>query len=98
MEALLQLVPHLLNGLSLGLLLTFGMPIVIEEVIRLVWGSTEKQMALPEALSGAFLLGDLIYSRCRLFASLFAIGADLGHPRAGGCRSCRAGLSDSSCS
>jgi branched-chain amino acid transport system permease protein len=60
-----------------GLLLTFGMAMVIEEVIRLVWGSTEKQMALPEALSGAFMIGDLIYSRYRLFASLFAIGAIL---------------------
>jgi branched-chain amino acid transport system permease protein len=60
-----------------GLLLTFGMAMVIEEVIRLVWGSTEKQMALPQALSGAFMLGDLIYSRYRLFASLFAIGAIL---------------------
>jgi branched-chain amino acid transport system permease protein len=60
-----------------GLLLTFGMAMVIEEVIRLVWGSTEKQMALPEAISGAFMLGDLIYSRYRLFASLFAVGAIL---------------------
>jgi branched-chain amino acid transport system permease protein len=60
-----------------GLLLTFGMAMVIEELIRLVWGSTEKQMALPEAISGAFLFGDLIYSRYRLFASLFAIGAIL---------------------
>ena len=58
-----------------GLLLTFGMAMVIEEVIRLVWGSTEKQMALPESISGAFMLGDLMYSRYRLFASLFAIGA-----------------------
>jgi branched-chain amino acid transport system permease protein len=60
-----------------GLLLTFGMAMVIEEVIRLVWGSTEKQMALPEAISGAFMLGDLIYSRYRFFASLAAIGAIL---------------------
>lgn len=58
-----------------GLLLTFGVAMVIEEVIRLVWGSTEKQMALPEAISGAVMLGDLIYSRYRLFASLFAVGA-----------------------
>jgi branched-chain amino acid transport system permease protein len=58
-----------------GLLLTFGVAMVIEEVIRLVWGSTEKQMALPDAISGAFMLGDLIYSRYRLFASLFAVGA-----------------------
>ncbi len=36
-----------------GLLLTFGAALVIEEVIRVVWGSTEKQLPLPEAISGA---------------------------------------------
>jgi len=60
-----------------GLLLTFGMALVIEELIRLVWGSTEKQLPLPEAISGAFLVGDLIYSRYRLFASGFAVLAIL---------------------
>lgn len=60
-----------------GLLLTFGAALVIEEGIRLVWGSTEKQLALPAAISGAFLLGDLIYSSYRLFASGFAILAIL---------------------
>jgi branched-chain amino acid transport system permease protein len=58
-----------------GLLLTFGAALVIEETIRLVWGSTEKQLALPEAISGAFLLGDLIHSKYRFFASGFAIVA-----------------------
>jgi branched-chain amino acid transport system permease protein len=58
-----------------GLLLTFGAALVIEEAIRLVWGSTEKQLPLPDALSGAVLLGDLIYSRYRLFACGFAIVA-----------------------
>jgi branched-chain amino acid transport system permease protein len=58
-----------------GLLLTFGMALVIEEVIRLVWGSTEQQLPLPQAISGAFMLGDLIYSRYRLFASGFAVVA-----------------------
>jgi branched-chain amino acid transport system permease protein len=56
-----------------GLLLTFGAALVIEEGIRLVWGSTEKQLQLPDALSGALLLGDLIYSRYRLFACAFSI-------------------------
>ena len=55
-----------------GLLLTFGAALVIEEAIRAVWGSAEKQLPLPEAISGAFLLGDLIYSRYRFFASGFA--------------------------
>jgi branched-chain amino acid transport system permease protein len=61
-----------------GLLLTFGAALVIEEGIRLVWGSNEQQLALPAAISGAFMAGDLIYSRYRVFASLFAIVAILG--------------------
>ena len=56
-----------------GLLLTFGAALVIEEVIRLVWGSSEKQLMLPELISGAFLMGDLVYSKYRFFASGFAI-------------------------
>src|SRR5690349_3977974 len=58
-----------------GLLLTFGAALVIEEGIRAVFGSTEKQLPLPEAVSGAFMLGDLIYARYRLFACAFAAGA-----------------------
>ncbi|WP_411882972.1 branched-chain amino acid ABC transporter permease [Polaromonas sp. YR568] len=56
-----------------GLLLTFGAALVIEEGIRLVWGSSEKQIMLPEVISGAFLMGDLVYSKYRFFASGFAI-------------------------
>jgi len=55
-----------------GLLLTFGAALVIEEAIRLAWGSTEQQLPLPEAISGAMLIGELIYSRYRLFACAFA--------------------------
>jgi len=58
-----------------GLLLTFGAALVIEELIRLVWGSTEKQLPLPEAISGAVLMGDLIYSKYRFYASAFAVAA-----------------------
>src|SRR5690606_37356759 len=61
-----------------GLLLTFGAALVIEEGIRVIWGSTEKQLPLPEAISGAFLLGDLIYSKYRVFATGFAVVAILG--------------------
>jgi branched-chain amino acid transport system permease protein len=60
-----------------GLLLTFGAALVIEEGIRLVWGSTERQLPLPDALSGALLVGDIVYSRYRLFACGFALLAIL---------------------
>jgi branched-subunit amino acid ABC-type transport system permease component len=58
-----------------GLLLTFGAALVIEELIRVVWGSTEKQLPLPEAISGAVLVGDLIYAKYRFFAAAFAVAA-----------------------
>ena len=61
-----------------GLLLTFGAALVIEEGIRLVWGSTEQQLPLPDAISGAFMMGELIYSRYRLFACGFAVVAIVG--------------------
>lgn len=57
-----------------GLLLTFGAALVIEELIRLVWGSNEQQLAVPAALSGPLFLGGLIYAKYRFFASLAAIG------------------------
>ena len=55
-----------------GLLLTFGAALVIKEAIRAVFGSTEKQLALPEAISGAFLAGDIIYAKYRVYACLVA--------------------------
>lgn len=61
-----------------GLLLTFGAALVIEEGIRVLWGSTEKQLPLPEAISGAFIVGELLYSKYRLFATGFAVVAILG--------------------
>ncbi|HEY0857772.1 MAG TPA: branched-chain amino acid ABC transporter permease [Albitalea sp.] len=56
-----------------GLLLTFGAALVLEELIRVVWGSTERQLPVPDAVSGAVLIGDLIYSRYRFFAAGFSI-------------------------
>lgn len=58
-----------------GLLLTFGAALVIEEVIRLVWGPSEQFLPVPEAVSGAVVIGGLIYSKYKLFAALMAIGA-----------------------
>jgi branched-subunit amino acid ABC-type transport system permease component len=57
-----------------GLLLTFGAALVIEEIIRVIWGSGEKQLLPPPELSGAMMVGGLIYAKYRLYASLAAIG------------------------
>jgi branched-chain amino acid transport system permease protein len=56
-----------------GLLLTFGAALVLEELIRLVWGPTERFLPLPASISGGITLGGLVYSVYRFFASAFAI-------------------------
>ncbi len=56
-----------------GLLLTFGAALVIEELIRVLWGSRERTLTTPDAISGAVMIGDLIYARYRFFACAFAI-------------------------
>ena len=56
-----------------GLLLTFGAALVIEELIRLAWGSGEKQLAVPAEISGAVVVGGLLYAKYRFYASLAAI-------------------------
>ena len=60
-----------------GLLLTFGAALVIEEIIRLVWGPSEQYLQVPQAVSGAVLFAGLIYSKYKLFAALFAVFAIL---------------------
>jgi branched-subunit amino acid ABC-type transport system permease component len=61
-----------------GLLLTFGAALVIEEAIRALFGSTEKQLPLPEAIAGAFMAGDIIYAKYRVFAcTAAAVGIGL---------------------
>ena len=57
-----------------GLLLTFGAALVIEELIRVAWGSNEKQLIVPEQFSGAMVVGGLLYAKYRLFACAAAIG------------------------
>ncbi len=58
-----------------GLLLTFGAALVIEEIVRLVWGTGEQNLLLPQAINGAVLIGGLIFSKYKIFAALFAIAA-----------------------
>ena len=55
-----------------ALLLTFGAALVIEEVIREIWGPSEYFLPIPKAISGGFIFGDLIYSTYRIYAAIFA--------------------------
>ncbi|HXH83677.1 MAG TPA: branched-chain amino acid ABC transporter permease [Candidatus Tectomicrobia bacterium] len=56
-----------------GLLLTFGAALVLEELIREVWGPTERFLPLPAAIEGRVTIGGLVYSVYRFFASGFAV-------------------------
>ncbi len=53
------------------LLITFGIALVVQETLRLVFGGTTRQMTIPDALSGPFTIGPIQYPAYRL---LFAAG------------------------
>jgi branched-chain amino acid transport system permease protein len=56
-----------------GLLLTFGAAMVIEEMIRLTWGTRDYVLQVPQGVSGGFLFGDLIWSTYRFYAAGIAV-------------------------
>ena len=62
----------------LGLLLTFGLAMIAEQIIRMIWGSSPLAYSIPSALKGQIVLGDFIYSRYRMVMLLVVIGAMIG--------------------
>ena len=58
------------------LLLTFGLALILEESIRVLYGPTAKGVEPPPLLQGAIALGDLLYPRYRLF--LVVLGLVVG--------------------
>lgn len=50
----------------LGLLVTFGLAMVAEQLIRLIWGAAPIPASMPRALKGAVIVGDFLFSRYRL--------------------------------
>ena len=56
-----------------GLLLTFGLTMVLEQGIRMVWGLSPKQFDVPPAFGGALRLGALTYSKYRSFILLAVV-------------------------
>jgi branched-chain amino acid transport system permease protein len=60
---------------ALGLLLTFGLAMVIEQTLRIVFGAAPIPFSIPTLLKGQILLGDCIYSKYRLLMLLLAAGA-----------------------
>jgi len=56
-----------------GLLFTFGAALVLEEVIRMVWGPRGYTISAPAFVAGPFQLGFLFYSRYRIFVAVLAL-------------------------
>ena len=55
------------------LLLTFGLALILEESIRVLYGPTAKGVEPPALLQGAISLGGLLYSRYRLFLVVLSL-------------------------
>lgn len=51
----------------LSLLVTFALAMVVEQLIRMIWGSSPLASSMPSAFKGSFIFGDFIFSKYRLF-------------------------------
>src|SRR3954453_12949657 len=60
---------------ALGLLLTFGLAMIAEQTLRLIFGAAPIPFSIPDALRGQVFVGDFIYSKYRLLMLLLAAAA-----------------------
>lgn len=54
----------------LSLLVTFGLAMVMEQAIRILWGASPIPVVLPKEMRGALILGDFLFSKYRLLMLL----------------------------
>lgn len=59
----------------LSLLLTFGLAMVIEQSLRMIFGAAPLPFSIPSELRGQVFLGDFIYPRYRLIILAVALAA-----------------------
>ena len=50
----------------LGLLVTFGLAMIVEQLIRIIWGAPPISAIMPQALKGSIIIGEFLFSRYRL--------------------------------
>jgi branched-chain amino acid transport system permease protein len=50
----------------LGLLVTFGLAMMAEQMLRIIFGAAPLSQTMPQSLKGAVLVGDFLFSRYRL--------------------------------
>ncbi|HYS14911.1 MAG TPA: branched-chain amino acid ABC transporter permease, partial [Burkholderiaceae bacterium] len=57
---------------ALSLLLTFGLAMVAEQALRLIFGASPLSWSIPQELRGQLFIGDFIYSKYRALIILVA--------------------------
>jgi branched-chain amino acid transport system permease protein len=57
----------------LSLLVTFGLAMVAEQAIRMIWGAAPLASSMPPEFKGNVTLGDFMFSRYRLFLLLLVM-------------------------
>jgi len=62
----------------LSLLVTFGLAMVAEQLIRIVWGAAPLTASLPRELKGPVIIGDFLFSRYRLLLLAIVAGVLVG--------------------
>jgi branched-chain amino acid transport system permease protein len=50
----------------LGLLLTFGLALIAEQAVRMIWGAAPLPATMPAGIRGSVILGDFLFSKYRL--------------------------------
>ena len=50
----------------LGLLVTFGLAMMAEQLLRIIFGAAPLSQTMPQSLKGAVFVGDFLFSRYRL--------------------------------
>jgi branched-chain amino acid transport system permease protein len=63
---------------TLSLLLTFGLAMVVEQVLRMAYGAPPLSWSIPQELRGQVILGDFFYPRYRLLVLLVAVACVAG--------------------
>ena len=59
----------------LSLLLTFGLAMVIEQSLRMIFGAAPRPFSIPPALQGTIVVGDFLYTQYRLVILAIALAA-----------------------
>ena len=60
------------------ILVTMGGLIVAEQAIHAIWGASPIPIQLPETFRGAFVLGDIVMERYRVFAVVIGVSVFIG--------------------